>query len=227
MRRGKDNSRTNRKSEARARGLRAIGRFRRGESKTLAAAARAEKTTVETIRRLLPSAIAQDRRGGRIRVKASDRYSARVEILTDAGALVVTARGSRQRELAGRHRATYMRVLQGKEPPSALEQYRGKKVGGHELISDYARLATLAQAGVLGQLGAGEESEPHHASKAHRDAPKRVGIPHSLLLLSGVGHLVFRGGPSCHAQARSGVHSRDVPQLSLETGAETRRCKTY
>jgi len=72
--------------------------------------------------------------------------------MTDSGPLVVTAHGSRQRELAGRHRATYMQVLRGKEPASALEQFRGKKVGGHELISDFDQLSVLAQAGVVDQL---------------------------------------------------------------------------
>lgn len=101
---------------------------------------------------LVPSAIGRDENTGRFKVKASDRYSAQVEILTDQGALIATARGSRQRDLAGQHRATYMRILAGKESPSALEQFRGKKVGGHELLSDYARISELAQAGVLGQL---------------------------------------------------------------------------
>src|SRR5437588_2140357 len=138
--------------EARIRALRAISRVRRGESKTLAAAARAESTTVKTVRRELPSAVVQDRPGGRIRVKASDRYSARVEIVTDLGPLVATARGSRQRELAGRHRATVLRVLRGKEPASALEQFTGKKVGGHTLISDFNLLSALVQGGGLDQL---------------------------------------------------------------------------
>jgi hypothetical protein len=101
---------------------------------------------------LVPAAIAQDRPGSRIRVKASDRYSAKVQALTKEGALSITARGSRQRELAGRHRATVIRVLRGSEPASALEQFRGKKVGGHELISDYAALSSFAEAGVVGQL---------------------------------------------------------------------------
>ncbi|MBI3476601.1 MAG: hypothetical protein HY010_12785 [Acidobacteria bacterium] len=104
------------------------------------------------MRKLVPNALIQDRPGGRIRVKASDRYSATVQILTDRGALSVNARGSRERELAGQHRATYLRVLQGKEPPSALGQYRGKKIGGHELISDYELLLSLGQAGDVGQL---------------------------------------------------------------------------
>jgi hypothetical protein len=150
--RRKTTSRTNSRAQARQRALAALNRVRRGESTSLSSAARAKGVTVGTIRRLLPSAIVQTRRGAPVRVKASDRYSARVEILTDRGRLVTTAHGSRERELAGRHRATYTRVLEGKESKSALEKFRGKKVGGHKLISDFNRLSILAQAGVVGQL---------------------------------------------------------------------------
>ncbi len=139
---------------AKLRGLSAIRRVRRGDSRTLTAAARAEGTSVRTIKRLLPLALLPVRSDNRIRVKASDQYSAKIQILSNEGALSVTARGSRQRELAGQHRATFMRVLQGKEPPSALEQYRGKKIGGHELISDFELLSSYAQAGDVGQLEA-------------------------------------------------------------------------
>jgi len=109
-------------------------------------------TTVPTMKRLVPDALAQARPRGPIRVKPSDRYSAKVEILAAEGALTVTARGSRERQLAGQHRATYMDVVRRKKPASALEQFLGKKVGGHELLSDYERLRMLAKAGVLGQL---------------------------------------------------------------------------
>jgi hypothetical protein len=138
--------------EERVKCLAAINRVRRGEAKTLSAAARAEGTTVAAIRALVPGAISQDRHGGRIRVKPTDQYSAAVQILANEGAVATTARGSRERELAGKHRATVMGVLRGTEPKSALQQYRGKKVGGHELVSDYAQLVSLAQAGVVGQL---------------------------------------------------------------------------
>jgi len=134
------------------RGFAAINRVRKGHSKSLSSAARAEGTTVATIRDLLPSALLPTRPGQRVRVRASDRYSARVEIITKTGPLVTTARGSRERDLAGEHRATAFRVLEGKLAPSALEQYRGKTVGGHELIADFDMLAPLAQAGVLQQL---------------------------------------------------------------------------
>ncbi len=141
-----------RQQEERVHGLAAINRYRRADAKSLSAAARTEGTTIRAIRTLLPAAIIQDRPGGRIRVTASDRYSAQVQILANEGALTTTARGSRERELAGQHRATVIRVLRGLEPKSALERYRGKTVGGHELVSDYAQLSLLAQAGVVGQL---------------------------------------------------------------------------
>src|ERR1019366_8976279 len=140
--RAKRNSKANRKSrqlstrqqEERIRGLAAINLYRRGDAKSLSAA------------------IAKGRFRGRIRVKASDPYSAKVQILADEGALTTTARGSRERELAGQHRATAIRVLRGLEPKSALERYRNRKVGGYELVSDYAQLVLLANAGVVGQL---------------------------------------------------------------------------
>jgi hypothetical protein len=103
--------------DARVRALAAIGRVRRGESGSLSAAASAEGTTVRTIRRLIPAALVRGRSGGRIRIKAGDPYSASVEIVTRFGPVVVNARGSRQRELAGRHRAVWLRVLKGIEPP--------------------------------------------------------------------------------------------------------------
>jgi hypothetical protein len=144
---------TARQQEEKVLCLAAINRYRRGEAKSVSAAARAEGTTLRAIRTLVPAAIIQDRPGGRIRVRASDRYSARVQVLTNHGALSITARGSRQRELAGQHRATVLRVLRNEEPPTALEAYRGKKIGGHELISDYELLSSFAQAGDVGQLG--------------------------------------------------------------------------
>lgn len=141
-----------RQQQARVRGLAAINRIRRGESKTLSAAARVEGTTVRSIRQNLPAALFQNRPRGRIRVKAGDPYSARVEIITDRGPLEVNARGSRERELAGRHRAAVMRVLRGDEPASSLKQFRGRKVGGHKLTSNFDRVLALAQADLPDQL---------------------------------------------------------------------------
>jgi len=104
------------------------------------------------MKRLAGGALIQKRSGSPIRVKPSDRYAAKVEILErGVGPSVVTARGSRQRDLAGRHRAVYMRVLEDIDPPTALDEFRGKKVGGHELGSDYDELLVFAKAGYLSQ----------------------------------------------------------------------------
>lgn len=149
----KPRNRKQRQEQARQRGLAAINRIRRGKSKTLSAAARAEGTTVRSIRQNLPAALIQGS-GRRLRVKAGDPYSALVEITTDSGQVDAKARGSRERQLAGRHRSVVTSVLGGKLPPSALEQFRGVRVGGHELISDPDRLFTLATAGALSQLDA-------------------------------------------------------------------------
>lgn len=138
----------------RIRTLDALNLYRQGKAKTVSTAARMAHTNLKAMWRWVPRAIGKDPRTGRLRIKATDRYSERVEIVTDDGALVVTARGSRQRQLAGQHRATYMDVVQNKKPASALEEFRGKKIGGHELLSDYSRLLTLAKAGVLGKLDA-------------------------------------------------------------------------
>lgn len=143
---------TRTQQEARLRGFAAINRVRKGQSKSLSHAARAEGTTLQTIRQLLPGAVSQEGPGRRIRVKASDRYSARVQITTIQGPLDVTARGSRERELAGRHRAVLIKVQRNDLPPTALEHFRGKTVGGYELLADFEQLSIQAQAGILPQL---------------------------------------------------------------------------
>ena len=145
--------RSSRTQEDRTRELAAINRVRRGKSKTVSAAARAEGTSVALIKRRVPGALLPSTRGQRLRVRASDRYRQSVEILTDEGATVVTARGSRERELAGSHRAAIFGVLENKLPASALRRFRGKKVGGRKLSTNLERLFELARGGEPDKLG--------------------------------------------------------------------------
>jgi hypothetical protein len=132
----------------------AINLVRKGKAKTVSEAARTVGTTVKSIRKLLPAALGKRGPDGRIRVKAGDTYSARVEIITAQGKLVVTAHGSRERDLAGLHRSAIFKVLGEKAAPSSLRKFRGKKVGGHKLVTKPDQLRTLALAGELGQLDA-------------------------------------------------------------------------
>jgi hypothetical protein len=139
--------------EARIRALAAINRVRRDKS-TLTDAARAEGTSVASIKRLLPGALLPSRPGKPTRVKASDSYSQLVEILTDEGPIQVTAHGSRERELAGRHRAACLSVLANRKPGSILRQFRNKTIGGVRLLANPQRLFNLARGGEIEDLGA-------------------------------------------------------------------------
>lgn len=143
-----------RSQAAKLRGLAAINRVRRGEAKSLTQAALAEGTTVKSIKGILPAAVMQGGPGGRIRVKLGDPYSAPVEIITALGLVVVNAHGSRQRQLAGRHHSVAVKVLEEKLPPSALEEFRDKKIGGYVLLSGADRLFELLKGGELSQLDA-------------------------------------------------------------------------
>jgi hypothetical protein len=145
---------TRSQQEAKLLGFDAINLVRKGKAKSLTDAARTVGTNVRSIRRLLPGALAGRGPDGRIRVKAGDTYSARVEITTTSGRLKVTAHGSRERDLAGLYSSTIYQVLDRKAPPSALRQFRGKKIAGQKLISTLTQLQRVARAGEIGQLEA-------------------------------------------------------------------------
>jgi hypothetical protein len=142
-----------RHSNVKIRNLAAINRARRHPSETIYVAAKAVGTTVRSIKHNFPKALFVSKGSRRISVRASDRYSWPVEILTESGAIEVVARGSRERDLAGQHRATYLGVLRGKLVPSTLRKFRGKRVGGQKLLSNYKRLLELAHGGVPDKLG--------------------------------------------------------------------------
>lgn len=107
-----------------------------------------------SIKRLLPGALLPSQPGNSTRVKASDSYSQLVEVLTDEGPVQVTAHGSRERELAGRHRAAYLSVLANRKPGSILRQFRNKTVGDVRLLADPGRLFKLARGGEIEDLDA-------------------------------------------------------------------------
>lgn len=140
--------------EARIRALAAINRVRRGDSKTLAEAARAGGTTVESIKRQVPAALFPSQPGKPIRVRPTDNYSQLVEILTDDGPAHVMAHGSHERELAGRHRADCRSVLANRKFGSSLRQFRNKTVGGVRLLADAGRLFKLARGEEIDDLDA-------------------------------------------------------------------------
>jgi hypothetical protein len=136
--------------------LAAINRARREESGYLTSAiAQAEGTTLAFVRRRFPKALFPSRSVERLRVRPADPYPALVEILSESGeALVVTANGSVERELAGRHRAAWLSVLDNRAQASILRQFRGETVGGVKLLWNRETLFDLARGGVVDELDA-------------------------------------------------------------------------
>lgn len=152
VRRQQSETRTPSAEELRVRGLNAINDVRKGKASNLPIAAQNRDITVDTIRRLFPAALFQDRPGGRIRVKPTDPYPALVKIATDDGPAIITARNSRERDLAGEHRAAFLKVLRGDQPASSLRKFRGKKIDGHELASRAERFLETAEGGGFDHL---------------------------------------------------------------------------
>jgi hypothetical protein len=136
-------------------GLTAINHARRGSGYITAADARAEGTTLAFIKRRLPKAIFPTTSGERLRVRPTDSYSALVEVLTDSGnPRIVTAYGSAERRLAGRHRAACLTVLANRKIGSILRKFRNETVGGVRLLADPERLFESARGGALDNLDA-------------------------------------------------------------------------
>ncbi len=128
--------------ESRAAGFEALRRLRTGEARNLAEAERQVGLPRGSLRRDYPTAF--DASG---KVKPADRELAAVKVVGPDGDQVVFTRGSRARALAGRHRQVVQRVLNGELPESALDKFRGKKVGGVELECDLSRLIALDELG--------------------------------------------------------------------------------
>jgi len=160
MKRRKPNGRSKRldgtsRQDEDIRGLAAINRARNeGFEYLTRTMAEAEGTTLAFVRRRFPKAFYPSHYGDRLRVKPTDPYSWPVEILAESGPQIVTAGGSRERQLAGRHRAAWLGVLANRRPGSILRQFRDKTVGGVRLLANPARLFALARGGEIDDLDA-------------------------------------------------------------------------
>jgi len=137
------------------RGLATINNARRGSGYITPPDARAEGTTLPFIKRRLPKAIFTTTSNERLRVRPTDPYSHLVEILGESGEpRIVTAYGSAERKLAGRHRAAWLMVLANREMGSVLRQFRNQRVGGVRLLADAEILFASARSGAIDDLDA-------------------------------------------------------------------------
>lgn len=124
--------RNNREKEARVRALRALAAMRQGAS--LSKAARDNGVTIHTIKHYVGSALVQDRLGGRIRARKTDRLVRYLQIPGADGPKEITVRGSKAASQFANYKAAINRLLRGDR--HAMNRWQGKSIAGIRLITD-------------------------------------------------------------------------------------------
>ncbi|MGA2857503.1 MAG: hypothetical protein ABSE40_11570 [Candidatus Sulfotelmatobacter sp.] len=134
-----------RSEAARERSLKALWAMRRGD--TLSKAARDNGVTPRTVRKYIGAALLQDRPGGRIRAKKSDRLVRYLQIPGPHGPRDVTARGSKAASEFANYKAVVNRLLRGDR--HAMDKWHGRKIAGIELVTDPKKLIEQARKDIL------------------------------------------------------------------------------
>jgi hypothetical protein len=138
-------NKSSRSQLARKLSLKALNDMRHGAS--FSRAARDNGVTPRTIRRYFPHQLVQDHRGGRIRVTKSDRIVRYLQIAGPNGPIDIRARGSKQAIEFAKFSSDVNKLLAG--DVKALDRWRGKKIGGVELLTSLPEIKKLAQNDLL------------------------------------------------------------------------------
>ena len=132
---------------ARLRALAVLARMRsRGES--LSQAARLERTTPRTVRKIVGKQLKRARASGRYSATRGDTLRRDLSVLGFDGYEPVVVRSSRQAHLAADHLVAVGRFLRTGDT-EWLKSFIGKRVGGVELLTDPDRLSVLADADLV------------------------------------------------------------------------------
>src|SRR5713101_9683018 len=141
----KDRKKVNR--VARSRALAVLARMRsRGEA--LSQAARLERTTPRTVRKIVGKQLKRARASGRYTATRGDAVRRDLSVLGFDGYEPVVVRSSRQAHLAADHLVAVGRFLRTGDT-EWLKPFIGKRVGGVELLTDPNRLHVLADADLV------------------------------------------------------------------------------
>jgi len=127
------------------RAKRVIDEIRSGKSASQAA--RDNETTLETARRYFPADFSKPKGSRRWNVSPSDKHPNQVQWLGKDGYEDFVLRGSRDASRLGSYLNDVKKALRGER--SALDKWRGKKVGGRKLITDLDVLTRLGREGKL------------------------------------------------------------------------------
>lgn len=136
------NRRRGTKAQTYNRALHVLARMRRAGA-TLTAAAREEHIDARTVRKYLGAELR-----GRKRPTKADRRRRDMLIPTALGNAPIVVRGSKQASQLGRYMSAVGKYLRTGDADS-LDEFQGKLIGNHPLITDPDTLSSLAQAGAL------------------------------------------------------------------------------
>ena len=132
-------------TSARNRAL-AVLRHMRNSGSSLASACREEHVDPRTVRKYLSEELVLS--GSRYEAKKVDRLVRRMVAPTSQGMQRIKVRGSKQATELGKYLSAVGEYLRSGKT-KGLEKFKGKRIGGQNLITDLATLRTLAQAGAL------------------------------------------------------------------------------
>jgi hypothetical protein len=117
----------------------------RGES--LSKAARALRTTPRTVRKFVGGQLRRAR-SGRYSITSSDQLQREIFVLGSDGYEPVTVHSSQQAKLASAHLITIGRFLRTGDT-DWLKRFRGKRIGGVELLTNPKRIREFAEADLV------------------------------------------------------------------------------
>ena len=137
---------SDREFEAIKRSFHAIARMRH-DNLSLDAASHEEGTTPATVKKYLPAALRRSK-SGRWAATKPDRYLRPVKLPGVQGPVFRLARGSEESELASHYLSSLQRWSRRRKTYE-LTPFKGKTVGGYELITDERTLRALQDAGLL------------------------------------------------------------------------------
>jgi hypothetical protein len=134
---------------------------KKGES--LSKAARALHTTPRTVRKLLGSQLRRSA-SGRYSPTRSDRLKREINVFGTEGYEPVTVGSSKQAQLVSEHLIAINRYLRTGDAEQ-LKRFRGKRIGGIELLTDPKRIREFAEADLVKLDGLYRDQHGHEGRK--------------------------------------------------------------
>lgn len=132
-----------RSEAARDRALHVIATMRREPKLSLTHAAKLQGVKPDTVKKYFSAALRRSH--GRLRATKADRYKATLHVPDAQGhSVAIATRSSKDRAALSQYLRDLGRYLRGKR--DALAPWRGKKIGGVELVTDGRILASIEPA---------------------------------------------------------------------------------